>query len=139
VAGADEAGDVAVGGVVGDAGHRHPQPLAHLPAGQDDVEDAGGDPGVVVEGFVEVAEAEEEDGVGEAALDLEVLAAERDDPAVVGPGEVGDRRSWFRFRFRDRQPILRRRRDHGLLAAAGGPPTGAGLGAADRGVGVGAG
>ena len=77
VPGRDQAGDVALGGVVGDAGHRHALALAHLAAGQDDVEHSGRDLGVLLERFVEVAEPEKEDRVGKALLDLQILAPQR--------------------------------------------------------------
>ncbi|MEA2586221.1 MAG: hypothetical protein QOF33_4306, partial [Thermomicrobiales bacterium] len=91
VAGGDEAGDVAFDGVVGDAGEGDALALAHLAAGEDDVEDLGGDLGVALEGLVEVAEAEEEDRVWEPRLDLEVLAAHRDDGGVACRPFLADR------------------------------------------------
>ena len=77
VTGRDEAGDVAIRGVMGDAGHGNADALAHLAAGEHDVQDARRDLRVLLERLVEIAEAKEEDGVGEAALDLEILAADR--------------------------------------------------------------
>ncbi len=58
--GADQAGDVAVGGVVGDAAHRNRLTLFAIARGQGDLQFAGGEDGVFVEQFVEIAETEEE-------------------------------------------------------------------------------
>ena len=66
----DEFGDVAGGGVVGDAGHGDVVTL-----GESDVENGGGDFGVLEEHFVEVTQAvEKEDVVGEGATDGLVLS-----------------------------------------------------------------
>ena len=67
-AGADEAGDVAVRGVIGDAAHGNGLALFAIAGGEGDLEFAGGDDGVFVEEFVEIAEAEEEEGVRIAGL-----------------------------------------------------------------------
>ena len=75
VAGVDQLGDVAVDRVVGHAGQRHTLVLADRPRGQDDVADARHDLGVVVEGLVEIAQAEEQDDVGVLLLERQVLAA----------------------------------------------------------------
>jgi hypothetical protein len=73
VAGVEETGGVDIGGVMGDAAHGHLGAFAHFPAGKDDLQDLGREDGVVVEHFVEITEPEENDGVGIAFLDLEVL------------------------------------------------------------------
>ena len=67
-AGADEAGDVAVGGVIRDAAHGDGLAFFAIAGGKGDLEFAGGDDGVFVEEFVEIAEAEEEEGVRVAGL-----------------------------------------------------------------------
>ena len=61
--------------------HRHARqghalPLAHGLAGQGDAERLADQPGVLVEGLVEVAQAEEEDRVWAARLEIQVLAAD---------------------------------------------------------------
>ncbi len=73
---------IAIDGVIGDAGERHAQPLAHRLRGQREVQLARAELGVVIEGLVEVAEPEEDDGVRVAALDVEVLAADGGEGAV---------------------------------------------------------
>ena len=75
-AGADEAGDVAVGGVIGNAAHGDGLAFFAIAGGEGDLEFAGGDDGVFVEEFVEVAETEEEEGVGVARFDRVVLLHE---------------------------------------------------------------
>ena len=69
-AGFDQFGHVGAGAVVGDAAHGSVAAL-----GQGDVEEGGGFAGVVKKHLVEVAKAEEEEGVGgEFAADVLVLA-----------------------------------------------------------------
>jgi hypothetical protein len=69
LAGADEAGDVAVGGVMRDARHRD----AVLSGSQRELEQAGRQVGVVVEELVKIAQAEQQQVVREAPLQLPVL------------------------------------------------------------------
>lgn len=57
--GGEDFGDVALGGVVRDAGHR-----VIVAAGQGDAEDAGSENGIFVKQLVEITQAEEEEGVG---------------------------------------------------------------------------
>ena len=52
---------IVIQGMTRDPRHRDALPLAHLPGGQHDLQLPGGDPGILVEGLVEVAEAEEDD------------------------------------------------------------------------------
>ena len=59
LAGAQELGQVEVDGVVGDAAHRRA-----LPLGERDAEDFRGDDGILEKHLVEVAQAEEQNGVG---------------------------------------------------------------------------
>src|SRR5579884_1472942 len=73
----DEAGDVALGGVGGDARHRHLVAPPEVAARQRQVQGAGHQLRVVVERLEEVAQPEEENGVGMAALELQVLPAHR--------------------------------------------------------------
>src|SRR5439155_3448017 len=56
---------------------RHALPLAHGPRGQRNLELPRHRLCVLIERFVKVAEAEEEQGVGIAALDVRVLTSER--------------------------------------------------------------
>ena len=78
VAPGDEAGNVGVAGVVGDAAHgdlllHGLGVLAVVPAGEGQVQLTGGDPGVVREHLIEVPQTEEEDGVRVVFLDLQIL------------------------------------------------------------------
>ena len=73
---ADEAGDVAVGGVVRNATHGNGLALFTIAGGEGDLEFASGDDGVFVEEFVEIAEAEEEKSVGVTRFDCVVLLHE---------------------------------------------------------------
>ena len=75
--GRDEASDVAVSRVVRNPGHRNADALAHLSAGEHDVQDPRRGFGIVLERLVEISEAEEEDGVRKSMLDLEILATNR--------------------------------------------------------------
>ena len=59
--------------MVGHTRQGHAVARAHLTTGEDDVADGGDDFGVVVEGLVKVAEAEEDDRVGELFLDAVIL------------------------------------------------------------------
>ena len=77
VPGRDEPSDVAVSRVVRNPGHRNADALAHLSAGEHDVQDPRRGFGIVLERLVEISEAEEEDGVRKSLLDLEILAANR--------------------------------------------------------------
>ena len=76
VAAPDEPRQVALQRVRGHAGHGHALSLAHVAARQHDVELRRRRARVLVEGLVEVAEPEEDDGVGVARLHLEVLPAQ---------------------------------------------------------------
>ena len=70
VAAADEPRQVVIQGVVGNARHRHLVSLAHTPRGQDNLQLAGGELGILVKGLVEIAQAEEHNGVGVLLLDF---------------------------------------------------------------------
>ena len=74
---------------MGDASQGDAQVLAHRFGGERDLQLAGAELGVLVEGLVEVAETEEDDGVGVAPLDLEVLASDRRRHAAAAPNGVG--------------------------------------------------
>ena len=75
-ASAEKAGDVAVGGMIGDAAHGDGLAFFAIAGGEGDLEFTGGDDGVFVEEFVEVAEAEKEEGVGVAGFYRVVLLHE---------------------------------------------------------------
>ena len=65
-------------------GHRHPQALAHSAGGEGDFQLAGDYPGVLVKGFVEIAQAKEDDGIGIGGFDFQILAAyRRHGPALL--------------------------------------------------------
>ena len=70
---ADQLRDVAVGRVIRHAAHRRLVLLPLVARGEDQVEQRRRLLRVFEEHFVEVAEAVQEDGVGDLALDLEVL------------------------------------------------------------------
>ncbi len=70
---ADEARDVAVGGVVWNAAHRNRLALFAIARGERDLQFARGQHGVFVEKFVEIAEAEEQQRVRVARFDCVVL------------------------------------------------------------------
>ena len=72
----DEAREVGVEGVVGNAGERHLLALPHVPLREDDLQIARRDLSVLVERLVEVAHAEEEQRVGVLRLHAEVLGAD---------------------------------------------------------------
>ena len=76
-AGADQAGDVAVGGVIGNAAHGDGLAFFAIAGGERDLQFARGEHGVFVEEFVEIAEAEEQEGVGVAGFDRLVLLHQR--------------------------------------------------------------
>jgi len=61
--GADEFGDVAIGGVIGDAAHRNGLAFFAVAGSEHDLQFAGGEHGVFVEEFVEIAETEEQQRV----------------------------------------------------------------------------
>ena len=74
----DEAGDVGLAGVVGDAAHGHPLllglgVLAVVPGSQGQVQFLGRQLGVVGEHLVEVAQAEEQDRVRVVLLNFQIL------------------------------------------------------------------
>jgi hypothetical protein len=73
----DQPGQVALDAVIGDTGQGNPLVVAHRAAGQHHIADFGDDFGVVVEGLVEVAQAEKEDTFGILAFDVQILAAHR--------------------------------------------------------------
>ena len=72
------------GQVLLDGAHRHPgqgraQPAAHRLRGQRDVQRLGDQLGVLVEGLVEIAQAEEQDRAGMARLQIQILPPNRCD------------------------------------------------------------
>ena len=82
VAGSDKTSDIAFGGMMWDAGHRHTGPFAHLAAGQNDVEHTRGDECVFLERFIEIAETKKENRIGKSGFDLLILTPQRNDLAV---------------------------------------------------------
>ena len=76
-AGREQASQIGVQGVIGHAGQGDRMLAVLVPGRQGDVGDAGQDLGVLEEGLVEVAHAEEQQGAGVLALDLEVLRQHR--------------------------------------------------------------
>jgi uncharacterized protein len=78
----DQAGDVSLGGVKGNACQWHPLPFTHLAAGQYDLQHVRGDLGVLLEGFVKITESKQQDRVREAGLDVEVLTSQGNDAGL---------------------------------------------------------
>ena len=76
--------------MVRDAGEGYLIALAHLPRGQHNFQLSGGDAGVLVEGLIEVAEAEEDDGVGVLLFNAKILAADGGDIIFHGKTIVAD-------------------------------------------------
>ena len=73
----DQARDVVFGGVIGDAAHRDRLAFFLVARGERDFELARGGDGVVVEEFVEIAQAEQQQRVGDLLLDAVILPHER--------------------------------------------------------------
>ena len=71
----DQPCEVRLQRVVGDARQGHTLALAHLSRGEGDLQLARDDPGVLVEGLVEVAHAEQQDLVLVLLLDAQVLSS----------------------------------------------------------------
>ena len=89
---ADEPGDVAVGGVERHAAHRNRAAAGVLrPGGERQLERARGGQRVLVEHLVEIAHAEEDDGVAVLTLGVEVLAHRRGRPGRLGEDRGGHR------------------------------------------------
>ena len=91
-AAAHQLGAIALGGVVGNARHRHPADgLAGFLAGQGELEEPGEGNGVFKEAFEKVAQAIEQYPLGMGGLELHVVAQHRREllrvhQAVVVPG-----------------------------------------------------
>ena len=77
VAALDQAGDVALGRVVGDAAHGDGLPLLLVARGEGDLQLARRGDGVVVEELVEVPQPEHQQGAGDLLLDGVILPHER--------------------------------------------------------------
>ena len=73
VAAGDQFGDIPFGRMVGNAAHGDPLALGNGAPGEDQVQLAGRHVRVIVEHFVEVAQAKEDDGVRVLRLDVEIL------------------------------------------------------------------
>ena len=73
----DEAGDVALGGVVGDAAHGHlfvkRLIFVLVAGGEGEIQLSGGGPGIGAEHLIKIAQTEEQDGVLVLLLDLQIL------------------------------------------------------------------
>ena len=91
-AAAHQLGAIALGGVVGNACHRHPaHGLAGFLAGEGELEEPGEGNGVFKKAFKKVAQAIEQDPLGMGGLELHVVAQHRREllrvhQAVVVPG-----------------------------------------------------
>ena len=62
-------------------------PFANRAGGQDDIEFAGSDLGIFIEGFVKIAQAKEQNRVRILAFDFEILFADGGD-IVFGHGMI---------------------------------------------------
>ena len=74
---ADQLRDVAFGGVMGDAAHRDGDAFFFVARGERDLQFFGGEDGVVEEEFVEISQAEEQQGAGMLLLDGGILPHQR--------------------------------------------------------------
>ncbi|MBA7692050.1 hypothetical protein ES703_100608 [subsurface metagenome] len=63
--------------MIGNAGHRHPMPLAHLSGGKDNLQFPRGKLGILIKGLIEIAQAEEDNSLGILLLNPEVLLPDR--------------------------------------------------------------
>ncbi len=97
----NQAAKVVFSGMVGDARHGHTHAFGHRAAGEHDIQGFAGLLRVFVEGFVKIAQAEEDDRLGVFAFDLQVLLAQRGDriaharlsrSRLVWPGPARPRR-----------------------------------------------
>ena len=82
-AGRDQPRDVAVSRMERNAGHGQALAAPHLSGCQCYVEHTRGDVGVVLERLVEITQPKQQDRVGLAALQLQVLAADRRQPDIL--------------------------------------------------------
>jgi hypothetical protein len=94
VPGRDEPGNVAVSRVVRNPRHGDANAFAHLPAGKHDIQDSRRDLRVALERLVKISETEEENGVRESLLDLEILAANRRHRRYRGAAGRSDIDGW---------------------------------------------
>src|ERR1017187_3238703 len=88
----DESRDVAFRGVIGDAAHGDGRAFFLVAGGEGDLQLARGEDGVFKEELVEIAEAEEEEGVGHLLFDGVVLPHQRG--GSVGAHCDGEERGW---------------------------------------------
>lgn len=93
VPGANQTRDVIFGGVIGNATHGHGLALFAIARRESDLEFARGGDGVVEEKLIEIAETEEQQGVGMLALDGVILLHQRS-------GRFGHAQVVFRAIFR---------------------------------------
>lgn len=128
--GGDETAEVGFEGVVWDAGHGR----AAVAGGEGDAKDFGGDAGVVVEKFVEVAHAEEEECVADVSFLVGVLAHGGGE-FVVGPGGGSGRGGGVGEAEVHGEQFIRRRkgRKRACASAEGSGEDSAGLGGVGRG------
>ncbi len=73
--------------MVGDACQRSTHALSDRPGGKDNVQLAGSDLGILIEGFVKIPQAEKQDGVGIILLDIQILLSNRSD-IIIGHGLI---------------------------------------------------
>ena len=72
----DQAGNVIVRGMVGNARHGDLLPFGDVAAGQDDIQFTRSDLGVFVESLVKVSQAEEQNGIRIVLFNIQVLLAD---------------------------------------------------------------
>ena len=83
VAGPDELGQVVLEGVVRESGEFHLCGGAVLPSGEHDVQDLGRLHGILSERLIEIAHAEQQEGIGVLGLDLDCTGPSRGSPSPL--------------------------------------------------------
>ncbi len=73
----DQPGQIRLGRMEWNSGHRDPHAFGNIAGGQHDLQFLRRDLGIVVEGLIEVAQSEEQNGVGILALDFKILLPNR--------------------------------------------------------------
>ena len=82
----DEARQVIFDGMIGNAGQRGAQTLSNRAGGQDDIQFTRSNFGILVEGFVKIAQAEEQERIWILSFDFQILLADGSD--IVGHGSI---------------------------------------------------
>ncbi len=83
----DQPCQIIFNGVIGDACQRSTHAFADRAGGQNNIQLAGCDLGIFIEGFVKIAEAKKEDGVRIIPFDIQILLSNGSD-VIVGHGLI---------------------------------------------------